>query len=246
MAVCFSPTSALTPRPALACPPGTRSRTATHGASEAAAQCVDSGHLPCGDPGDLLHHPVREGRPAAGLRRFLRSGPCGLQHLFPVQCSACRDRTSTGLNCSAPSCEATSSGGRRTAVPERLLAAAFAPPAQVPCRAPDMCAPPRCGTVHILGMGGFRPSAGLGKGLCCCTDVPDPGGLSLLDTDGYGERIFRPSPGASLEGIGRVLCPVGQAVGPALLRLRRTYAPAGSAPRGPGIRRHRVRCRMVF
>lgn len=28
MAVCFSPTSTLTPRPALACPPGTRSRTA--------------------------------------------------------------------------------------------------------------------------------------------------------------------------------------------------------------------------
>jgi hypothetical protein len=35
---------------------------------------VDSGDLPCGDPADLLHHPVRDGRPAPDPRRSLRPG----------------------------------------------------------------------------------------------------------------------------------------------------------------------------
>jgi len=71
------------------------------------------------------------------------------------------------------------------------------------------------GVARVRGTDGFRPSAGPGCGLCCCTDVLDPDGLSLLDTDGSGERIFRLSPGASLEETGWIRCPVTQAVGPA-------------------------------
>lgn len=43
-----------------------------------------------------------------------------------------------------------------------------------------------------------------------------------------------------------VFWPAVRAFGPALLCLRRTYAPAGSTLRWPEPRRHRSRCRMVF
>lgn len=63
-------------------------------------------------------------------------------------------------------------------------------------------------------MGRLRTVCCTGPGLCCCTSVPDPGGLSFHDTDGCGERTSRPSPDASLERTGRVLCPVAQALAP--------------------------------
>jgi len=47
-------------------------------------------------------------------------------------------------------------------MPERLSAAAFVPLPQVPCMAPDMHAPLAFGAVHILGLGGFGPSAAPG------------------------------------------------------------------------------------
>lgn len=83
----------------------------------------------------------------------------------PGQCSAHQYRVSAGLNRSAPSCEATSSGSRRTALPERLLAAAFVPQTQVPCGATDMSTPPRFDTVHILRRGSFGPRVTLGQSL---------------------------------------------------------------------------------
>lgn len=66
-------------------------------------------------------------------------------------------------------------------------------------------------------MGRLRAVCRTGAGLCCCTSVPDPGGLSFGDTDGCGERTSHPSPDASLERTGRVLCPVAQALGPAVV-----------------------------
>ena len=83
-------------------------------------------------------------------------------------------------------------------------------------------------------MGRPRTVCRTGPGLCCCTGVPDPGGLSFHDTDGCGERTFRPSPGASPEGTGWVPCPVAQALGPALVPSPPYIRPCRQRAKGAG------------
>ncbi|MFD9317010.1 DUF5994 family protein [Streptomyces sp. NPDC060053] len=96
------------------------------------------------------------------------------------------------------------------------------------------------------GTGWLRTVRHTARGLCCCADVPDPGGILLLNADDCWVRTPRLSPGASLEGTGWAYRPATQAVGPAVALPPPNVRPVGSAPKGPGPRRHSARCRMVF
>lgn len=157
------------------------------GSRQAAAQHVDSGGLLCGGVGRLLHHPLRDGRPAPEPRRFLRPGP----HAKPP-----------------------SQGLRRRPHP---------------------------------GTGGFRPSAGPGRGLCCLYGRPRPRRLVVAR--------YRWRRGADLLSVTRRI-PGGNWVGPLSCRtgcgahrcsasVERTPLP-GARRESRERRRHRVRCRMVL
>lgn len=132
-------------------------------------------------------------------------------------------------------------------------------PPSLPCGVPGgLSPPPRPRRSFCLARATallHRPYPGIGllrtvchttRGLRCCVDVPDPGGMLLLNTDGCGVRSLRLSPGASLEGTGWVLCPAAQAVGPAVALPPSKVRPCPERSQGAGTPAHRARCRMVF